>query len=195
MRTLGVLLAGVAGAAAIAAVLATWRAHAETVATTTISAITAVTASTVPARDAGSFAGQTTALEPSRPPVRHAGAAVDPFYPAQRAAQPEAVAAPAVAPPPPQAPVFGYRFFGRVVAPAAPDEPAAPGEPAPAGGRDAPAEAIYLERDERLVKAEPGKELADGFRIEAVSATQITVSHPLLAEPLRVQLPAAAATP
>ena len=34
MRTLGVLLAGVAGAAAIAAVLATWRAHAEAVADT-----------------------------------------------------------------------------------------------------------------------------------------------------------------
>lgn len=32
MRTLGVLLAGVAGAAAIAALLVTWRAHAETVA-------------------------------------------------------------------------------------------------------------------------------------------------------------------
>ncbi|GAA0771588.1 hypothetical protein GCM10009107_64100 [Ideonella azotifigens] len=109
----------------------------------------------------------------------------DPFYPdasaptgkpAKPAAQPtpQALAPANIDPPPPQAPPMTHRVLGRF---AGPD-----------GAR-----LLFVQDGQQAVVAAPGVELSSGYRIEAITATEIRLRHPLLMPTVSLPLPAEAA--
>lgn len=103
----------------------------------------------------------------------------DPFRGVQKAVPPPSLppSVPLVLPPaePPKPPAFSYRYLGQFTEP---------------GGK----RTVYLAKGDRETAVTVGSQLEDGYAVEAIQATALTVVHAATQTRIDVPLPSAAAS-